>query len=101
MQNSAKWYKVSGLIALAIAAMRLILRVNGSFLGTSVSCGNAIGYLTGGDNQHPNALAICRSGLQNATLEGVVFGIAGVILLIVARSSAQTVCADQEPSTDL
>ena len=72
--------------AIVLGLVRLLLTVNASFLGTDVDCGNAIGYLSGGDNKHPTGMAVCGSALHNASFEGIFLLLAGGILLLVGIS---------------
>lgn len=88
MDEWRKWILGIGVAAGVAGVLRLYLSVTATVLGTSVSCGNAIGYLTGGDNRHPTALAVCGSALRNASAEGIMLVVAGVVAIVVSRNGA-------------
>lgn len=83
-------YTGATLAALA-AGWRFLADVTGSILGTTVSCGNALGYAAGRDVHATGlALATCRSALASATFSAMAFLALAVALLVAAIVSTVT-----------
>jgi hypothetical protein len=71
------WLGAIGAVAAIFGLVRLLLDVTTTVLGTSESCGNAIGWLG-----HGSALDACGAPLHNASLEGVGTMVVGAALLL-------------------
>lgn len=74
---------VGGLVLGAIGIVRLLLDVSATVLGTSISCGNPVGWLSSNEPaSHTAAGSVCQAPLHNASLEGVGALVVGGVLLI-------------------
>ncbi len=78
----AWWLVVIGMVFAAFSIARLFLDLSATALGTSVSCGNVVNWLS--NNPHPPSPleSVCGAQLHNATVEGIVAAIVGLALLI-------------------
>jgi hypothetical protein len=74
------WLSAAGLVVVVLGVVRLLLDVSATELGTSVSCGNAVNWLSGSDSG-PGTV-VCGAPLHNASIEGVVAVAIGAALLL-------------------
>jgi len=95
--TTSRWLYAGAIVAGVLGALRLFLSVQGTVLGFSVSCGNAIGYLDGVDAKHPAGLAICGAALRNASIEGIGLMVVAILLLITAIVKERSSLASARP----
>jgi len=76
------WLGIVGLVVSAFGVVRMLLIVSATVLGTSQSCGNAVGWLSGGDNTSSTVLSVCGAPLHNASVLGMGSILVGVALLL-------------------
>lgn len=69
-----------GSILVVFGIARLLLDLSATALGTSVSCGNALGWLSN-NHQTSSLVVVCTSPLHNASVEGLAAVAVGMALL--------------------
>jgi hypothetical protein len=78
---------IAGAVLLVLGGVRLLIDTSTTVLGTSASCGNVIGYLSGGDaHVSARAMALCSAQLQNALVESVIAGVVGLVLILIGAA---------------
>ena len=76
--------RYGGLVLALVGVLRLLMEEGSSVLGIPISCGTALAYLTGADAGHPVALLVCTPTLHNASLEGLVLLVGGILTQVLA-----------------
>lgn len=77
------WLAALGGVGFLVGLGRLLLDVNTTVLGTSVSCGNALGWIiTTDDGTSLRYASVCGAPLHNASLEGGAAVVIGAVLFL-------------------
>jgi hypothetical protein len=78
---------IAVVVLLVLGAVRLVIDTSTTILGTSASCGNVVGYLSGGDaHVSARAMAFCSAPLLNAFVESVMAGVVGLVLVLIGAA---------------